>query len=153
VASFDGDSYLRIDLTFQPIISVEDRLHFRFKTIHSDGLLVYSHGFQGDVFVVQFVKSQLLVTIGLGGGRTEIIKCGSAVDDGIWHSLSIARSERRLETWLDGVAQVTELENGYYKMNLEGEFFIGGMNYLRKPFVMVRQGSSLVQLLIDKDFD
>ncbi|OWA52159.1 putative Neurexin-4 [Hypsibius exemplaris] len=135
IASFDGQSYIRIDLTFQPIISVVDRLHFRFKTIESEGLLIYSHGYQGDIFAVQLVRSSLILTIGLGGGKNTIVKLGSAVDDGVWHSVSIAREEYQLEAWLDGVPQVTEMEHGYFRINLERELFIGGMLNLQQPFV------------------
>ena len=147
VASFDGDSYLRIDLTNQPVIATEDRLHFRFKTIQSDGLIIYSHGFQGDIFVVQLLNSILLVTVGLGGGRATTVRAGSAADDGVWHAVSVARMEYRLEVWYDGVAQVLDLEHGYYKLNLEQELFVGGMLHLRKPFIKVRQVFLQYQLI------
>ena len=137
VASFDGRSYVKIDLTLMPIIAVEDRTHFRFKTVKSEGLMLYSHGFQGDIFVIQMVKSRLLLSIGLGENKMKVIKCGSALDDGLWHSMSIVREERRVEVRLDGVSQMVVLENGYYKMNLDDAYFVGGIDHLQRPFVVV----------------
>lgn len=120
-----------------PIIAVAERTHFRFKTVKSDGLMLYSHGFQGDIFVVQIAKSRLLLTIGLGENKMRVVRCGSALDDGMWHSLSIVREERRLEVRLDGVSQLVTLEYGYHKMNLDSAYYVGGIDNPQKPFVIV----------------
>ncbi|OWA52160.1 Neurexin-4 [Hypsibius exemplaris] len=82
IASFDGQSYIRIDLTFQPIISVVDRLHFRFKTIESEGCsftpwISRRHFCGATRAIVPDFDDRL------GGGKNTIVKLGSAVDDGV----------------------------------------------------------------------
>lgn len=121
VASFDGNGYIRIDLSNNPITASEDRMHFRFRTVRPNGLLVYSRGSQGDILIVQLLKSRLYFTIGLGGGITDTLWGGAALDDGLWHSVRILRDERQVQLLVDRITQSKVLSGGYYKLNLERE--------------------------------
>ncbi|XP_055330929.1 neurexin-4-like [Paramacrobiotus metropolitanus] len=138
MAHFDGSGYIRIDLAFNPIAAVEDSLHFRFKTVQPDGLLVFSEGSQGDILLLQLVRSRLYLTMGLGGGYRDTLPGGSALDDGLWHTVRVIRDEKHLKFIVDNILQTQILSGGYYKLNLENQIFIGGMDNLRKYGVQAR---------------
>ena len=54
------------NLTYNRIQSKRDDIRFRLRTTEADGVIIYSHGTQGDFFALQIVKNRMLLNINLG---------------------------------------------------------------------------------------
>ena len=63
---FDGNAFVEKDLNHHQVHSYRDKIQFRFRTDRADGVLLYSHGAQGDIFAVQLVKDKLQLLVDLG---------------------------------------------------------------------------------------
>ena len=57
--SFRGSEIITLDLTMRTIAAKDNRITFRFKTIHPFGVILYSRGTQGDYISIDLVEGKL----------------------------------------------------------------------------------------------
>ena len=56
---FAGKEFITYDLTEKRVATEQNRITFRFKTINSFGLILYSKGTQGDYVTIELVEGSL----------------------------------------------------------------------------------------------
>ncbi|XP_022697200.1 neurexin-4-like [Varroa jacobsoni] len=135
--NFDGQAYVMKALR-RAISSLEDRFSFRFRTNHPNGLLLYSRGTQKDIFALQLVENQLTLNVDLGGeGQITTLKVGSLLDDNLWHDVSIHRNQSDITFSVDRVLIQQVIKGDSIKLDLNREFFIGGLPYFSQEGVVV----------------
>jgi contactin associated protein-like 2 len=63
---FNGSSLASLDLLRDPISASRETIQFRFKTSHSNGILMYSKGTQGDFLALQLYENKMILNMKLG---------------------------------------------------------------------------------------
>lgn len=127
VMSFDGQGFVRKDVTYDPIMSHRDNIRLRFKTHIADGILIYSKGTQGDYFALQLVNNKLVLNIDLGSKQATSITVGSLLDDNLWHDVIIYRHNRDVVFTVDRVIVKQKIKGDFTQLDLNREIFIGGV--------------------------
>ncbi|XP_065339678.1 laminin subunit alpha lam-3 [Cloeon dipterum] len=132
VVSFQGDGYLELD---GQTLSRKSSIGLVFATTQPDALLLFSDPYSIDsglatFYSVSLYKGQLHVKVG-GGKSVTTVRSGSFFNDGKSHSVSVIKSNRRLELYIDDKSiSAAKLPEGSYpeiKAPKKGGLYIGGL--------------------------
>ncbi|XP_037077465.1 LOW QUALITY PROTEIN: neurexin-4-like [Pollicipes pollicipes] len=129
--SFNGDGFVEKSLVRNEVHSLYDRIQFRFRTSDPNGVLMYSHGAQGDMLAVQLVENKLRLNIDLGARQMTTLSVGSLLDDHLWHDVRIERTERMVNLTVDRVEVAREVNGVFRKLDLNDKLYLGGVPYIR----------------------
>lgn len=136
---FDGQSMILLNLRKRPIDAYEDHMQFRFRTAHADASLLYATGDEGDSMAIQLVDNKLIYSVNLGEkGKSQNVSAGSLLDDNTWHDVSIDRYGREVVVSVDRVIVRQHLDGEFNRMNLNLDFWIGGLPNLIYNGAIVR---------------
>ena len=138
VLYFNGSAMIKRDLTEDPITSRRDSIQFRFRTNRADGVLLYSHGSQGDILALQLINNRMLLNIDLGSGLMTSLSVGSLLDDNLWHDVRIFRNKREVVFTVDRVMIREKVKGDYAQLDLNRNLYIGGVPNFQEGLV-VRQ--------------
>ncbi|XP_075231156.1 neurexin-4 [Lycorma delicatula] len=133
---FNGSSLVRWDLRSQPISSSRESIRFRFKTNAMHGVLMYSRGTQGDFIALQLRDNRMLLNIDLGSGMMTSLSVGSLLDDNIWHDVLISRNRFDIVFSVDRVMIHGRIKGEFQRLNLNREFYIGGVPNIQEGLVV-----------------
>ncbi|XP_040267195.1 neurexin 3 isoform X2 [Bufo bufo] len=119
-------SYLTLS-TLQAYTSMH--LFFQFKTISSDGFILFNSGDGNDFIAVELVKGYIHYVIDLGNGAN-IIKGNSdrPLNDNQWHHVVITRDNSNTHTLKVDAKAVTQVISGAKNLDLKGDLYIAGLN-------------------------
>ncbi|XP_073466265.1 neurexin 3 isoform X12 [Aquarana catesbeiana] len=118
-------SYLTLS-TLQAYTSMH--LFFQFKTISSDGFILFNSGDGSDFIAVELVKGYIHYVFDLGNGAN-IIKGNSdrSLNDNQWHHVVITRDNSNTHTLKVDAKSVTQVINGAKNLDLKGDLYIAGL--------------------------
>ncbi|XP_052742343.1 pikachurin [Bicyclus anynana] len=131
--SFSGkDSFIHIDdeETIKRLLSYTLDINIRFRSVSSDGLLVWSGRVTppGDFLSLAVENSVLVFRYDLGSGEVIIIANHTKVDDGLWHRARATRNRQAGVLEVDGLGSVGKISPGKLKqLNTENGLYIGGL--------------------------
>ncbi|XP_028030608.1 pikachurin [Bombyx mandarina] len=133
--SFSGvDSFIHIDddETMKRLLSYTLDINIRFRSVTSDGLLVWSGrsplSSPGDFLSLAVESSVLVFRYDLGSGEVVIIANRTKVDDGLWHRARATRNRQAGVLEVDGLGSVGNISPGKHKqLNTENGLYIGGL--------------------------
>ncbi|RZF46692.1 hypothetical protein LSTR_LSTR002555 [Laodelphax striatellus] len=124
---FNGTALVKWDLRHEPISALRESIRFRFKTNVMDGVLMYSRGTQGDFFALQLRDNRMLLNLDLGSGIMTSLSVGSLLDDNGWHDVVISRNRYDIVFSVDRVMIQGRIKGEFRRLNLNREFYIGGV--------------------------
>lgn len=104
-------------------------LHFQFKTLLANGLLLFNGGKGHDFLAVEIVQGHLHFLFNLGdGSRSLRSSTRSTLNDNKWHSVTISRPSVDTMTLMvdDQLSSVTSSGTNVH-LDLDGLLFIGGV--------------------------
>ncbi|XP_043205500.1 neurexin-4-like [Amphibalanus amphitrite] len=145
--SFNGSAFVEKSLVRNQVHSLYDRFNFRFRTAHPNGVLMYSHGAQGDIFAIQLVENKLRLDIDLGSRQMTTLSVGSLLDDHLWHDVKVERTERMVNLSVDRVEVAREVNGVFRKLDLNAKFYLGGVPYIQKGIVSPSNFSGCIENL------
>ncbi|XP_029453543.1 neurexin 3 isoform X7 [Rhinatrema bivittatum] len=118
-------SYLSL-ATLQAYTSMH--LFFQFKTISSDGFILFNSGDGNDFIAVELVKGYIHYVFDLGNGPN-VIKGNSLrpLNDNQWHNVVITRDNSNTHTLKVDTRMVTQVINGAKNLDLKGDLYIAGL--------------------------
>ncbi|XP_030069585.1 LOW QUALITY PROTEIN: neurexin 3 [Microcaecilia unicolor] len=118
-------SYLSL-ATLQAYTSMH--LFFQFKTISSDGFILFNSGDGNDFIAVELVKGYIHYVFDLGNGPN-VIKGNSVrpLNDNQWHNVVITRDNSNTHTLKVDTRTVTQVINGAKNLDLKGDLYIAGL--------------------------
>ncbi|XP_075138455.1 neurexin 3 isoform X16 [Leptodactylus fuscus] len=118
-------SYLTLS-TLQAYTSMH--LFFQFKTISSDGFILFNSGDGNDFIAVELVKGYIHYVFDLGNGPN-VIKGNSdrPLNDNQWHHVVITRDNSNTHTLKVDTKAVTQVINGAKNLDLKGDLYIAGL--------------------------
>ncbi|KAM4690208.1 neurexin-3 isoform 1-T1 [Rhinophrynus dorsalis] len=118
-------SYLTLS-TLQAYTSMH--LFFQFKTISSDGFILFNSGDGNDFIAVELVKGYIHYVFDLGNGPN-VIKGNSErpLNDNQWHHVVITRDNSNTHTLKVDTKAVTQVINGAKNLDLKGDLYIAGL--------------------------
>ncbi|XP_066260020.1 neurexin-4 isoform X2 [Euwallacea similis] len=144
---FNGTSLLKIDLLRDPIAALRETIKFRFKTATASGVLLYSRGTQGDYIALQLRENRMLLNIDLGSKTVTSLSVGSLLDDNIWHDVVISRNRRDILFSVDRVVVQERIKGDFNRLNLNRDFFIGGVPNIQEGLVVVQNYTGCIENL------
>ncbi|GAB6032060.1 hypothetical protein CHUAL_010426 [Chamberlinius hualienensis] len=148
VMSFDGLSYVRRDLSYQPVMSHRDLIRLRFQTNVPDGILLYSRGTQGDYIALQLFQNKLILNMDLGAKQITTVTVGSLLDDNLWHDVSIFRENKDIVFTVDRVIARQKMRGDFEQLDLNQEMFVGGVpNFNMEGLIVTYNFSGCVENL------
>ncbi|XP_045762422.1 uncharacterized protein LOC123865443 [Maniola jurtina] len=160
--SFSGkDSFIHIDdeETIKRLLSYTLDINIRFRSVSSDGLLVWSGRVTppGDFLSLAVENSVLVFRYDLGSGEVIIIANHTKVDDGLWHRARATRNRQAGVLEVDGLGSVGKISPGKLKqLNTENGLYIGGLPSIELN-TMGKYKSGLIgcvsQISLSGDFD
>ncbi|XP_031785413.1 neurexin-1 isoform X3 [Nasonia vitripennis] len=125
---------------------VETNIYFQFKTREANGLILYNAGRERDFIAVELVNGHIHYLFDLGDGPVRLRdSTKSRLNDGKWHSVSIARPAPKRHTLaVDDHVAVANSPGNNENLDLDGLLYIGGVekeqySLLPKP-IMSRHG-------------
>ncbi|XP_018363259.1 PREDICTED: neurexin-4 isoform X2 [Trachymyrmex cornetzi] len=145
IASFNGSSLIRLDLLREPIETDRHSIRFRFKTNNADGVLMYSRGTQGDYIALQLRDNRMLLNIDLGSGIMTSLSVGSLLDDNMWHDVVISRNRKDIWFSVDRVLIKGRIEGEFHRLDLNREFYIGGVPNKQDGLVVVQNFTGCIE--------
>ncbi|XP_039746318.1 uncharacterized protein LOC120624052 [Pararge aegeria] len=160
--NFSGtDSFIHIDdeETIKRLLSYTLDINIRFRSVSSDGLLVWSGRVTppGDFLSLAVENSVLVFRYDLGSGEVIIIANHTKVDDGLWHRARATRNRQAGVLEVDGLGSVGKISPGKLKqLNTENGLYIGGLPSIELN-TMGKYKSGLIgcvsQISLSGDFD
>ncbi|XP_019763354.2 neurexin-4 isoform X1 [Dendroctonus ponderosae] len=144
---FNGTSLLKLDLLRDPIAALRETIKFRFKTAAANGVLLYSRGTQGDYIALQLRENRMLLNIDLGSNMVTSLSVGSLLDDNIWHDVVISRNRRDILFSVDRVVVQERIKGDFNRLNLNRDFYIGGVPNIQQGLVVVQNYSGCIENL------
>nr|XP_040229697.2 neurexin-4 isoform X1 [Anopheles coluzzii] len=144
---FNGTGLVRYDLLRDPIAATRESIRFRFKTAHPNGVLLYSRGTQGDYFALQIKDNRMVLNVDLGAKIMTSLSVGSLLDDNIWHDVVISRNRRDIIFSVDRVIVQRRIKGEFDKLNLNREFYIGGVPNLQEGLVIQHNFTGCIENL------
>ncbi|XP_069969361.1 neurexin-4 isoform X3 [Penaeus vannamei] len=133
--SFRGNSMVIMDLHRVPVASLRDHIRFRFRTTHPDAMMMYSRGTQGDYLSLQLVQNKMVLNVNLGSKVKSTFSVGSLLDDNSWHDVEIRREQRNITFLVDRVRIDDVIHGDFKRLDLNREFYIGGVPNLQPGMV------------------
>ncbi|XP_050293158.1 neurexin-4 isoform X2 [Anthonomus grandis grandis] len=144
---FNGSSLLKLDLLRDPISALRETIKFRFKTFSANGVLLYSRGTQGDYIALQLRENRMLLNIDLGSNMVTSVSVGSLLDDNIWHDVVISRNRRDILFSVDRVIVQEKIKGDFNRLNLNRDFYIGGVSNIQEGLVVVQNYTGCIENL------
>ena len=145
VLQFNGKSLIKRDLSRHPVASLRDTVRFRFKTNHQNGVLLYSHGSQGDYMALQLVENRLLLNLNLGHKEETSMALGSLLDDNLFHEIMISRERRDVILSVDRVRIRDRIKGDFHKLNLDRHLYIGGVPHVEEGLVVYENFTGCIE--------
>ncbi|NXL92298.1 CNTP5 protein, partial [Alectura lathami] len=132
VVGFDGKSFLIYTFNQRLMSSLKDAISLKFKTMQSDGILLYRAGKNGDHITLELLKGKLSLLINLGdktrSSSAEInITLGSLLDDQHWHSVLIEHFNNQVNFTVDKHTRHFRAKGEFDYLDLEYELSFGGI--------------------------
>lgn len=144
---FNGTALLSVDLMRDPIAALRESIRFRFKTTWPNGVVLYSRGTQGDYIALQLRDNRMLLNIDLGSGIVTSLCVGSLLDDNIWHDVVISRNRRDILFSVDRVVVQERIKGEFNQLNLNRQFYIGGVPNIQEGLVVVQNYTGCIENL------
>ncbi|XP_065280830.2 neurexin 1 isoform X2 [Dermacentor albipictus] len=101
-------------------------LSVRLRTVEPDGLLLYASGAQGDLIALELLEGRLHFVLDLGSGPVKV-RSERRLDDGHWHQVQVARTDRAGTLTVDETASDFVAPGNSKQLDVEGPLFVGGV--------------------------
>uniref|UniRef100_A0A8D0GL09 Contactin associated protein family member 4 n=1 Tax=Sphenodon punctatus TaxID=8508 RepID=A0A8D0GL09_SPHPU len=127
VADFDGKGILLYRFNQKSISALKDVISLKFKTIQSDGILLYREGQNGDHIMLELVRGKLSLLITLGDAKMHSanaqinITLGSLLDDQHWHSVLIEHFNNQVNFTVDKHTHHFHAKGEFNYLDLDSE--------------------------------
>lgn len=104
-------------------------LYFQFKTLETDGLLLFNAGKNQDFIALELVSGHLNYIFNLGDGPRKVrSNTRTTLNDNRWHAITIGRPSLRQHTLMVDDMLATVASTGLnVHLDLEGLLFLGGV--------------------------
>ncbi|KAK4880883.1 hypothetical protein RN001_004202 [Aquatica leii] len=147
VMYFNSTALIALDLLSEPIAAYRETIRFRFKTGSANGVLLYSRGTLGDYIAVQLRDNRMVLNVDLGSGLSTSFSVGSLLDDNIWHDVVISRNYRDILFSVDRVVVQGRIKGEFTKLNLNREFYVGGVPTTQEGLVVLQNFTGCIENL------
>ncbi|XP_053153572.1 contactin-associated protein-like 4 isoform X2 [Hemicordylus capensis] len=133
VADFDGKSFLIYRFNPKSTTALKDVISLKFKTIHSDGILLHREGQNGDHITLALVNGKLSLLINIGDAKMYSadaqvnITLGSLLDDQHWHSVLIEHFNNQVNFTVDKHTHHFHAKGEFNYLDLDYELSFGGI--------------------------
>uniref|UniRef100_A0A8C4XEQ1 Contactin associated protein-like 5a n=1 Tax=Erpetoichthys calabaricus TaxID=27687 RepID=A0A8C4XEQ1_ERPCA len=140
VADFDGRSSLLYRFNQKSMSTVKDVISLKFKSLHSDGVLVHGEGQRGDYITLELNQGTLALHINLGLASSHtLVTIGSLLDDQHWHSVLIERFNKQVNFTIDKYTQHFRIKGDCDSLDVDYELSFGGIPLPGKPGTFLRK--------------
>ncbi|XP_063769779.1 contactin-associated protein-like 4 [Pseudophryne corroboree] len=129
----DGKSSILYRFHQKSMSTTKDVISVKFKTMQSDGVLLYGEGQNGDHIALELVKGRLCLIIHLGNLQFHTAKphvnvsLGSLLDDQQWHSTVIERFGRQVNFTVDRHVHNFFMKGDISYLDIDYELSFGGI--------------------------
>ncbi|XP_061762150.1 chondroitin sulfate proteoglycan 4 isoform X1 [Nerophis ophidion] len=132
-ASFYGDGFVQLKATKS---SDHNRLHVRFRTSSTNGLLFLAAG-QAVHFLLELHAGRLQLKLDLGSGEQVLqSERGTQLNDLAWHSVDVTHWKSNVTMTVDKNSHTSaEILGAHYVLNILDGLFIGGSIGLDRPYI------------------
>ncbi|KAG8596005.1 hypothetical protein GDO81_001704, partial [Engystomops pustulosus] len=147
VIYLDGRSSIMYRFYEKSMSTTKDLISLKFKTMHSDGVLLHGEGQNGDRITLELIKGRLCLSIHLGNLQFHAsnphvnVFLGSLLDDQQWHSVVIERFGRQVNFTVDRHLHHFFMKGDISYLDIDYELSFGGIasqgksaSWLRKNF-------------------
>ncbi|KAG2459388.1 CNTP5 protein, partial [Polypterus senegalus] len=146
VADFDGRSSLLYRFNQKSMSTVKDVISLKFKSLHSDGVLVHGEGQRGDYITLELNQGTLALHINLDDSKLQssasshtLVTLGSLLDDQHWHSVLIERFNKQVNFTIDKYTQHFRIKGDCDSLDVDYELSFGGIPLPGKPGTFLRK--------------
>ncbi|XP_028663070.2 contactin-associated protein-like 5 [Erpetoichthys calabaricus] len=146
VADFDGRSSLLYRFNQKSMSTVKDVISLKFKSLHSDGVLVHGEGQRGDYITLELNQGTLALHINLDDSKLQssasshtLVTIGSLLDDQHWHSVLIERFNKQVNFTIDKYTQHFRIKGDCDSLDVDYELSFGGIPLPGKPGTFLRK--------------
>jgi leucine-rich repeat transmembrane neuronal protein 1/2 len=104
-------------------------LYFQFKTLESDGLILYNAGKNQDFIAIELINGHLNYVFNMGDGpRTVKSNTRTTLNDNRWHAITIGRPSIRHHTLMvDDMLATVASSGSNVHLDLDGILYLGGV--------------------------
>uniref|UniRef100_A0A8C4T9N3 Contactin-associated protein-like 5 n=1 Tax=Erpetoichthys calabaricus TaxID=27687 RepID=A0A8C4T9N3_ERPCA len=145
VADFDGRSSLLYRFNQKSMSTVKDVISLKFKSKHSEGVLVHGEGQRGDYITLELHRGTLALHINLDDAKLQSsashlsVTLGSLLDDQHWHSVLIERFNKQINFTVDKHTQHFRTKGSCDSLEIDYELSFGGIPLPGKPGTFLRK--------------
>ncbi|XP_056381233.1 contactin-associated protein-like 4 isoform X3 [Hyla sarda] len=129
----DGKSSIMYRFFEKSISTTKDLISLKFKTMHSDGILLHGEGQNGDRIALELIRGRLCLSIHLGNLQFHAsnphvnVFLGSLLDDQQWHSVVIERVGRQVNFTVDRHVHHFFMKGDISYLDIDYELSFGGI--------------------------
>uniref|UniRef100_A0A6Q2ZBP8 Contactin associated protein-like 5a n=1 Tax=Esox lucius TaxID=8010 RepID=A0A6Q2ZBP8_ESOLU len=145
VADFNGRSALLYRFNQKSQSTVKDVISLRFKSHGAYGVLVHGEGHRGDYLTLELYQGTLVLHLNLddakrypGSGNVSV-GIGSLLDDELWHSVLVKRSNKQVNLTVDGHTRHLSTTGVEGSLEVDYELSFGGIPIPGKPGSFLRK--------------
>ncbi|XP_069618224.1 contactin-associated protein-like 4 [Ranitomeya imitator] len=141
----DGKSSIMYRFYEKSISTTKDLISLKFKTMHSDGVLLHGEGQNGDRIALELIKGRLCLSIHLGNLQFHTsnphvnVFLGSLLDDQQWHSVVIERFGRQVNFTVDRHVHHFFMKGDISYLDIDYELSFGGIASQGKSASLLRK--------------
>ncbi|KAJ8003635.1 hypothetical protein DPEC_G00150380 [Dallia pectoralis] len=145
VADFDGRSALLYRFNQKSQSTVKDVISFRFKSHGAYGVLVHGEGHRGDYLTLELYHGSLVLHLNLDDAQlypssgNVSVGIGSLLDDQLWHSVLVKRSNKQINLTVDGHTRHLSTTGVEVSLEVDYELSFGGIPIPGKPGSFLRK--------------
>lgn len=124
--SFDGQSWVEVEVPDSLRATTNNEISFRFKTRESNGLLMTAWS-KNDYLMIEIKNTIICMSINLGGGYHLFRINEKSFSDGEWHLISLVRHGRDVFFMVDNKHSLNRSTSGQFtKFDLREKLYVGG---------------------------
>ncbi|KAM3940316.1 contactin-associated protein-like 4 [Leptodactylus fuscus] len=141
----DGKSSIMYRFYEKSMSTTKDLISLKFKTMHSDGVLLHGEGQNGDRIGLELIKGRLCLSIHLGNLQFHAsnphvnVFLGSLLDDQQWHSVVIERFGRQVNFTVDRHVYYFFMKGDISYLDIDYELSFGGIASQGKSASLLRK--------------
>ncbi|XP_041726224.2 contactin-associated protein-like 5 [Coregonus clupeaformis] len=145
VADFNGRSALLYRFNQKSQSTVKDVISLRFKSNGADGVLVHGEGHRGDYLTLELHHGTLALHLNLDDAKlypssgNVSVGLGSLLDDQLWHSVLVKRSNKQVNLTVDGHTCHLSTTGVDDSLEVDYELSFGGIPIPGKPGSFLRK--------------
>ncbi|KAL1021813.1 hypothetical protein UPYG_G00018400 [Umbra pygmaea] len=145
LADFNGRSALLYRFNQKSQSTVKDVISLRFKSQGAYGVLVHGEGHRGDYLTLELQHGTLALHLNLDDAKLHpsrgnvSVALGSLLDDQLWHSVLVKRSNKQVNISVDGHTRQFSTTGLEGSLDVDYELSFGGIPIPGKPGSFLRK--------------